>query len=137
VRELVIKFLNNCAWKAAVPWVCQLMSMVGLSQISLAFISSVSVGTYENCCTRSTDVLEPEYGDGVPCFVLPSDMNEVQCRDELLCGALVSGLRPVQAICLYFAVSMEVVVGEVAELELLWNEEVVLSDNICKVGPLC
>jgi len=47
------------------------------------------------------------------------------------------GLRPVQAICLYFAVSMEVVVGEVAELELLWNEEVVLSDNICKVGPLC
>ncbi len=32
---------------------------------------------------------------------------------------------------------MEVVVGEVAERELLWNEEVVLSDNICKVGPLC
>ena len=102
MRELVIKFLNNCAWKAAVPWVCQLMSMVGLSQISLAFISSVSVGTYENCCTRSTDVLEPEYGDGVPCFVLPSDMNEVQCRDELLCGAIVLGFKACTSYLLVF-----------------------------------
>jgi hypothetical protein len=106
-RELAMKSPNNRALYAAVPLVCRSVSMVGLFQISLAFASNVSVWTFENCCTRSTDVpswsLSMVAGYHVSFCLLM--WKRLRVGMSSFAEPLYRGLRLAQAICSYLALS--------------------------------